>query len=210
MNTNKKGTVIVVDDDPLVRTGVERLLKSAGYYSESYSSAKEFLALDHKYEEPACLLLDVKMPELSGLDLQEELVAANFALPIVFISGHGDISSSVKAMKKGAVDFLTKPFDEQKLFDAISDAFKKDSKSRAVFTARKKIQKRLIQLTPREKEILTLVITGMSNKSIANYLNISEKTVKVHRGRVMTKMNASSVAQLVRMSEKIGIKPVDI
>jgi len=210
MNTVQKETIFVVDDDPLVRKGVQRLLKSAGYFTEVFPSAKEFLESDYSSEGPTCLILDVKMPGLSGFDLQEELSAARYAMPIIFITGHGDIPSSVKAMKKGAVDFLSKPFEDQDLFDAISVALKKDSKTRAVLNEKESIQQKLDQLTLREYEILTFVITGMLNKQIAYMLDITEKTVKAHRGRVMAKMAVSSVAELVRIAEKIDVKPADV
>ncbi len=210
MNTVQKGTIFVVDDDPLVRKALQRLLKSAGYFTETFPSAREFLSSGHSSEGPACLILDVKMPGLSGFDLQEELSAASYAMPIIFITGHGDIPSSVKAMKNGAVDFLSKPFEDQDLFDSISVALKKDSITRTVLSERRKIQQRLDQLTLREYEILTFIITGMLNKQTANILNISEKTVKAHRGKVMTKMGVSSVAELVRITEKLGVKPAAV
>ena len=210
MNTVQEGTIFVVDDDPLVRKALQRLLKSAGYFTETFPSAKEFLSSGNSSEGPACIILDVKMPGLSGFDLQEELSAASYAMPIIFITGHGDIPSSVRAMKKGAVDYLSKPFEDQDLFDAISLALKKDSITRTVLSERGKIQQRLDQLTLREYEILTYVITGVLNKQIAGILNISEKTVKAHRGKVMTKMGVSSVAELVRIAEKLGIKPAAV
>lgn len=210
MNTVQEGTIFVVDDDPLVRKALQRLLKSAGYFTETFPSAKEFLSSGNSSEGPACIILDVKMPGLSGFDLQEELSAASYAMPIIFITGHGDIPSSVKAMKNGAVDFLSKPFEDQELFDSISVALKKDSITRTVLSERRIIQQRLDQLTQREYEILTFVIIGVLNKQIADILNISEKTVKAHRGKVMTKMGVSSVAKLVRIAEKLGIKPAAV
>jgi FixJ family two-component response regulator len=210
MNSEKKGTIFVVDDDPLVRKGVQRLLKSAGYFTEVFPSAKDFLASDYSSEGPGCLILDVKMPGLSGFDLQEKLLAASYAMPIIFITGHGDIPSSVKAMKKGAVDFLSKPFEDQDLFDAISVALKRDSNTRDVLSEQESIQQKIDLLTLREYEILTFVITGMLNKQIAYKLDITEKTVKVHRGRVMVKMGVVSVAELVRIAGKVGVKPADI
>ena len=210
MNTVQEGTIFVVDDDPLVRKALQRLLKSAGYFTETFPSAKEFLSSGNSSEGPACIILDVKMPGLSGFDLQEELSAASYAMPIIFITGHGDIPSSVKAMKNGAVDFLSKPFEDQDLFDSISVALKKDSITRTVLSERRIIQQRLDQLTLREYEILTYVITGVLNKQIAAALNITEKTVKAHRGKVMTKMGVSSVAELVRIAEKLGIKPAAV
>lgn len=210
MNTVQEGTIFVVDDDPLVRKALQRLLKSAGYFTETFPSAKEFLSSGNSSEGPACIILDVKMPGLSGFDLQEELSAASYAMPIIFITGHGDIPSSVKAMKNGAVDFLSKPFEDQDLFDSISVALKKDSITRTVLSEQESIQQRLDQLTLREYEILTFVITGVLNKQIAIILNISEKTVKAHRGKVMTKIGVSSVAELVRITEKLGIKPAAV
>ena len=210
MNTVQEGTIFVVDDDPLVRKALQRLLKSAGYFTETFPSAEEFLSSGNSSEGPACIILDVKMPGLSGFDLQEGLSAASYAMPIIFITGHGDIPSSVKAIKNGAVDFLSKPFEDQDLFDSISVALKKDSITRTVLSERRIIQQRLDQLTLREYEILTYVITGVLNKQIAGILNISEKTVKAHRGKVMTKMGVSSVAELVRIAEKLGIKPAAV
>ena len=173
MNTVQEGTIFVVDDDPLVRKALQRLLKSAGYFTETFPSAKEFLSSGNSSEGPACIILDVKMPGLSGFDLQEGLSAASYAMPIIFITGHGDVPSSVRAMKNGAVDFLSKPFEDQDLFDSISVALKKDSITRTVLSERGKIQQRLDQLTLREYEILTFVITGVLNKQIAFILNIS-------------------------------------
>lgn len=210
MNTEKKGTIFLVDDDPLVRKAVGRLLKSAGYDTEIFSSAHEFLESEHHTDEPACLVLDLKMPGLTGFDLQEELSAARYSMPIVFITGHGDVPSSVKAMKKGAVDFLPKPFEEKDLFNAISAALMKDTEQKSALIEQEKIQQNLNLLTQREHEIMNLVITGMLNKEIAYHLNISEKTVKIHRGRVMNKMGVSSVAELTRIAEKAGVKPIDI
>ncbi len=209
MNKNK-AAIFIVDDDESVRSGLKRLLKSAGYSAETFATATDFLEYNNKYEGPACLVLDVKMPGLSGFDLQEGLSAASYAMPIIFITGHGDIPSSVRAMKKGAVDFLSKPFEDQDLFDAISVALKKDSKNRSVLSERENIQQRLDQLTLREYEILTFVITGVLNKQIAKTLNISEKTVKAHRAKVMAKMCVNSVAELVRIVEKVGVKPADV
>lgn len=210
MNTVQKGTIFVVDDDPLVRKALQRLLNSAGYFTETFPSGKEFLSSGNNSEGPACLILDLKMPGLSGFDIQEVLSAESYTMPIIFITGHGDIPSSVRAMKNGAVDFLSKPFEDQDLFDSISVALKKDSINRTVLSERGKIQQRLDQLTLREYEILTFVITGVLNKLIASILNISEKTVKAHRGKVMTKMGVSSVAELVRIAEKLGIKPAAV
>jgi FixJ family two-component response regulator len=203
-------TVYIVDDDPSVRKGLGRLLKSAGYEVEIFGSAREFLNVDPICERPSCLVLDMKMPELSGFDLQQGLKKMDYALPIVFITGHGNIPMSVKAMKTGAVDFLTKPFDEDDLLNAVQEALKKDIKTREAIDERQSILHKIESLTPREYEILTYVITGMLNKQIAYALSISEKTVKVHRGRVMEKVGVDSVVQLVRLADKVGIQPAEV
>jgi FixJ family two-component response regulator len=203
-------TVYIVDDDPSVRKGLGRLLKSAGYEVEIFGSAREFLNVNPSCEGPACLVLDMKMPDLNGFDLQQKLKKMGYALPIVFITGHGDIPMSVKAMKTGAVDFLTKPFDEDDLLSAVQEALKKDIKTREAIDERQSILHKIESLTPREYEILTYVITGMLNKQIAYALSISEKTVKVHRGRVMEKVGVDSVVQLVRLADKVGIQPAEV
>ena len=208
--SEKQTTVFVVDDDSSVRKGLKRLLKSAGYSVETFDSAEAFLTCDSGCDGPACLVLDVQMPGLNGLDLQEKLVSRDYAMPIIFITGHGDIPTSVRAMKKGAVEFLTKPFDERDLIDAVQEALQKDFQTRCVLREREDIQKRLATLTPREHEILTYVIAGLSNKQIAYVLNISEKTVKAHRGRVMEKTGVESLAELVRLAEKAGVKPAEV
>jgi FixJ family two-component response regulator len=201
--------VFVVDDDPSIRKSLDRLIKSAGFAVETFATAHEFLER-HCHEGPSCLVLDVKLPGLNGLELQEKLLSREHAMPIVFITGHGDIPMSVKAMKKGAIDFLTKPFDDKDLLDAVQQALQRESNARAARDERKDIQRRLESLTPREYEILAHVITGMLNKQIAFALDISEKTVKVHRGRVMEKMGVDSLAELVRLTEKVGIKPAEV
>jgi FixJ family two-component response regulator len=201
--------VFIVDDDPSIRKSLDRLIKSAGLAVETFATAHEFLER-HSHKGPSCLVLDVKLPDLNGLELQEKLLSQEYAMPIVFITGHGDIPMSVKAMKKGAIDFLTKPFDDKDLLDAVQQALQRDSKARTAREERKDIQRRLESLTLREYEILTHVITGMLNKQIALALNISEKTVKVHRGRVIEKMGVDSVAELVRLTEKVGIKPAEL
>ena len=208
--SNQNPTVFVVDDDLSLRKALSRLLKSEGYDVETFSSAQEFLHADPRCEGPACLVLDVKMPGLNGLDLQQELHKREYAIPIVFITGHGDIPMGVKAMKKGAIEFLTKPFDDEVLLGAVEDALKKDMANRSAMNERQSILQRVKLLTPREYEILTYVITGMLNKQIAYDLDISEKTVKVHRGRVMEKLGIDSVAELVRLTEKAGIEPVQV
>jgi len=203
-------TVFVVDDDPSIRESLSLLLSSAGYDVKTFASAKEFLKLDGGTPCPVCLVLDVKMPGLSGLDLQQELTSMNYTIPVIFITGHGDIPMSVRAMKKGAVDFLSKPFDDGELLDAVKVALLKDSQARANLNEQKHIMQRLDSLTTREHEILTYLITGMLNKQIAYELQISERTVKAHRKQVFDKMSVNSIAELVRMTEKVGLKPADV
>ena len=197
-------TVFVVDDDVSVRKSVARLIESMGLKVETFASAREYLKQD-PCEGPACLVLDVRMPEMSGLDLQDELKSAGLSMPIIFITGHGNVPMSVKAVKAGAVDFIEKPFDDQTLLDAINEAIKRDKKSKLDQAEINEIQKRVDSLTKREKEVFAFVVQGFLNKQIAFELGTSEKTVKVHRGRVMEKMQAESLADLVRMAERIGI-----
>lgn len=206
MASESKPTVFVIDDDPSVRKSLSRLLRSAGHEVETFASAEPFLAREH-FDGIGCLLLDVQMPGLSGMDLQAELGKAEHSLPIVFITGHGDIPMSVEAMRKGAIHFLTKPFDDNDLLRAVSEAIEKDRKAKAEQAKVQDIRNRLSLLTPREYEILRYVITGMLNKQIAFTLNIAEKTVKIHRGRVMGKLRVDSVAELVRLAEKAGVDP---
>ena len=204
--TDRATTVFIVDDDASVRKSLSRLLDSLGFATEAFASADEFLKRE-RYEGIGCIILDVRMPGLSGMDLQEELNRADYTLPIIFITGHGDIPMSVKAMKKGAVDFLPKPFDEKELRDALNRAIERDRAAKADRAATRGILEHIGQLTPREHEILQYLITGMLNKQIAFRLGIAEKTVKIHRARVFEKLGASSVAELVRMAEKAGIEP---
>ncbi len=208
--SEKQETVFVVDDDFSVRKGLKRLMRSANYGVEAFASAEEFLEYDSSCDGPSCLVLDVQMPGLNGLDLQENLVSRDYTMPIIFITGQSDIPTSVRAMKKGAVEFLTKPFDDKDLLDAVQEALQKDLQTRTVLSERKNIRQRLATLTPREHEILTHVIAGLLNKQIAYILDISEKTVKVHRGRVMEKTGAGSVAELVRLAEKVGVKAAEV
>jgi len=189
-----------------VRKSLSRLLQSEGYRTETFASAEEFLGREH-YNGIGCLLLDVQMPGLSGMDLHKELNRADYQMPIVFITGHGDIPMSVEAMKKGAVDFLTKPFQDKELLQAIEEGIEKDTRARAEYDETLDIRRRIGRLTPREKEILGYIITGMLNKQIAFELGIAEKTVKVHRGRILEKLCVGSVAELVRLAEKVSIKP---
>jgi FixJ family two-component response regulator len=196
--------IFVVDDDPSVRKSLTRVVTSAGYAVEAFASARDFLTRE-PFVGPCCVVLDVRMPGLTGLDLQEALAGTGHRMPIVFITGHGDISMSVKAMKGGAVDFLTKPFDVENLLDAIQRAVTKDVKDLGEERQTAEVLERVKQLTPRETEVFALVVTGMLNKQIAGELGIAEKTVKVHRARVMEKMQAGSLAELVRLADRAGV-----
>jgi len=191
--------VFVVDDDASVRKSLARLVKAAGYEAETFASVRDFLAR-RPHEGPCCLVLDVRMPGLSGLDLQEALKAAGQRLAIVFITGHRDVPVSVKAMKGGAVDFLTKPVDERTLLGAIEQAVARTLADRRQQARVMEIRGRITTLTPREAAVFALVVTGMLNKQIGSELGIAEKTVKVHRARVMEKMRAGSLAELVRLA----------
>jgi FixJ family two-component response regulator len=201
-----KPTVFVIDDDPSLLKGLARLLRSLGFDAETFASAELFLGRDH-YDGVGCIVLDVRMPGLSGMDLQEELSRADYSMPIIFITGHGNIPMSVQAMKRGAVDFLTKPFDDEELLEAVKKAIERDGTAKAERAQVHDIRRRIDTLTPREHEILRYVITGMLNKQIALKLDIAEKTVKIHRGRIMEKLRVDSVADLVRLAEKAGIRP---
>lgn len=196
--------VFVVDDDPSVRKSLTRLIGSAGYAVEAFASAREFLGRE-RYPGPSCLVLDVRMPGLTGLDLQAALARAGRRMSIVFVTGHGNVSIGVKAMKAGAVDFLTKPVDDKDLLAAIERAVAKDVQDTGAEARVTEIRERVQMLTPRETEVFALVVTGMLNKQIASELRISEKTVKVHRARVMEKMRAGSVAELVRLADRAAV-----
>jgi len=204
MSSRAPALVSVVDDDPSVRRSLARLVKAAGYRVEAFASANEFLARPPE-EGPACLLLDVRMPGLTGLDLQETLAIAAHSTSIVFITGYRDVRASVKAMKGGAVDFLTKPVNDEELLAAIERAVARASAARREEDRIAEVRERIKTLTPREAEVFALVVTGMLNKQIAFDLGVSEKMVKVHRGRVMEKMRAGSLAELVRLADEGGV-----
>jgi FixJ family two-component response regulator len=194
----KPATVFVVDDDDAVRTSLRLLLKSVGLPVETFGSAQEFLdAFDA--DRAGCLVLDIRMPGMSGLELQQKLNEMHAIVPIVFITGHGDVPMAVEAMQHGAVDFIQKPFRDQDLIDRINQALERDRENRAGLKERDAIRRRMEQLTPREREVLDLVTQGKANKVIAGDLNVSQRTVEIHRARVMEKMGASSLAHLVRM-----------
>src|SRR6201997_2404311 len=191
-------TVFVVDDDEAVRSSLRLLLKSVGLAATALPTAQEFLA---KYDpqQPGCLVLDVRMPGMSGLELQEQLNMRGAIIPVIFITGHGDVPMAVEAMQQGAFDFLQKPFRDQDLIERVQRALAKDQLNRAELSERAKVRERFDSLTPREREVLALVTSGKANKVMAADLNVSQRTVEIHRARVMEKMGASSVAQLVRM-----------
>jgi FixJ family two-component response regulator len=198
--------VFVIDDDRMIRDGLQGLIRSVGLRVETFASAQDFLAAKRP-DVPACLVLDVRMPGVSGLDLQLKLSEAGIHIPIIFITGHGDIPMSVRAMKEGAYEFLTKPVRGQDLLDAIQKAIASDRERRKEREELNEVRERFNTLTPREKEVLNLVVAGLLNKQIADQLGMSELTVKTHRAHVMEKTNAESLAHLVRMSEKIKNSP---
>jgi FixJ family two-component response regulator len=200
-----KAVIAVVDDDPSVRQGLDRLIRSLGWHAETFASAQEFLARQWA-NPPSCLVLDLQLPGLSGLDLQKRMVEAGLETPIVFLTGHGNIPASVQAMKAGAVEFLTKPFDEQDLLRAIQEAIERDRLIRDRHADMGELNRRYESLTAREQEVMRQVISGLLNKQIAAELNVTEDTVKFHRGNIMRKMQAESLANLVRMAEKLAIR----
>ena len=200
-------TIFVVDDDRSILKSIKRLLESNGYRVEVFPSAQQFMEFDYEIKGPACLILDVMMPETSGLELQETILSSDITLPIIFITALHDVPTSVSAMKRGAVDFLTKPFQEVDLLGAVQSALQKDLKIRAAANELTNLKRRYALLTRREREILSYVTGGVLNKQIAYKLDISERTVKAHRSQVMEKMEADSLAELVRAAEKLGVQP---
>jgi len=204
MTSAAEATVFVIDDDARMRAAMERLLKSVGLRAESFATPQDFLRRKHP-DGPSCLVLDVRLPGMSGLDVQSKLIDSGIHVPIIFISGHGDIPMTVKAMKSGAVEFLTKPFRDQDLLDAIQQALERESETRQQQQEIEKLTDRYETLTAREREVMGLLVSGMLTKQIASRLGTSEITAQVHRGQVMRKMKANSPAELGRIAEKLKI-----
>jgi FixJ family two-component response regulator len=197
--------IAIVDDDPSAREGLQSLIRSAGWRVETFVSAQEFLVRPGA-EAPSCLVLDLQLPGLSGLDLQKRMAEVGLEIPIVFLTGHGNVPASVQAMKGGAVEFLTKPFDEEVLLQAIQEAIERDRHTRQQHAELRELRDRYASLTARERQVMQQVVSGLLNKQIAAELDITDFTVKIHRGRVMRKMRADSLADLVRMAESLGIR----
>ncbi len=204
--TQAPATVFIVDDDPSVRRGLSRLIRLAGMNVEAFASAVEFLRRE-PFHGNGCIVLDIRMPGITGPELQDALAGKEHSLPVVFLTSHGSVPASVTAMKKGAIDFLQKPVDERDLLHAIEIALARDRESRSRHAQVRELRVRLDKLTSREREVLEFVIAGLLNKQIASEMGIAEKTVKIHRGRVMKKMQVASVAELVRMCQAAGIPP---
>ena len=196
--------VFIVDDDPLIRASIQGLLKSANLQSESFETAEQFLRRG-RWDGPSCLILDVSLPGMSGLDFQVQLQNAGLQIPIIFVTGHGDIPMTVKAMKLGATEFLTKPFNDRQLLDSVEQALARDREHRKEQSEISKLRARFDKLTRREREVMELVVAGMLNKQIASELGTSEITIKVHRARVMHKMQAGSLAELVKITERLHL-----
>lgn len=202
--TKVNQVVFVIDDDPSMRVAMKRLLEAVGYRVETYGTGQDFLKSELP-DAPACVVLDVRLPGSSGLELQREMASKGINIPVIFVTGHGDIPMSVQAMKAGAVEFLTKPFRDQDLLDAISQAIKRDRAARRQWADLAELRNHLDTLTRRELEVMVMVVAGMLNKQIASELGLSEKTIKVHRSNVMHKMQAGSLPELVRMADKLGL-----
>ena len=198
-------TVLVVDDDEMMREALAGLFRSVGLKVKSFGTAAELLQSERP-DAASCLVLDVRLPGVSGLEFQSELARANIHIPVIFITGHGDIPMTVRAMKQGAVDFLSKPFRDQDMLDAVTAALERDRKRRESEAAASDIKQRLESLTPREREVMSYVTAGLMNKQVAAELGVSEITVKIHRGHAMRKMGAKSLADLVRMAELLGVR----
>ena len=201
---HESSMVFIVDDDPLIRASIQGLLKSASLQSESFETAEQFLKRG-RWDGPSCLILDITLPGMSGLDFQVQLQNAGLQIPIIFVTGHGDIPKTVKAMKLGASEFLTKPFNDQELLDAVEQALARDCIHRKEQSEISRLCARLDKLTRREREVMKLVVAGMLNKQIASELGTSEITIKVHRARVMRKMQAGSLAELVKITERLHL-----